>query len=337
MSSAPEATVLASTQERIGRLTLNRPQALNAVDRSMLRTIHQALDAWSHDPAVHAVVIEGAGGRAFCAGGDIRWLREMTLSGHHADTEAFFAEEYALNLAIARYPKPFVALIDGVCMGGGIGLSVHGGVRVVSDAATLAMPETSIGFFPDVGASYILPRLRAGFGMFLALTGARANAADAMFLGLATHYVEPERFGTLADEIAEHGLAAVGLAAVPSPPSAMASLVDAVHCFEAGSVAAIIEGLAALDSDWARGTLGVLRTMSPSAVLWSFELMRRGGRQTLEQCLATELALSGPISRHPDLQEGVRAMVVDKDRTPHWSPARIEDVDSGMIAGLFSG
>ncbi len=336
MSSAPETTVIARRQGRVGRLTLNRPKALNAVDRSMLRTIHQALDGWSRDPAVHAVVIEGAGGRAFCAGGDIRWLREMTLSGNHAETEAFFAEEYALNLAIARYPKPFVALIDGVCMGGGVGLSVHGSFRVVSGAATLAMPETSIGFFPDVGASYILPRLRSGFGMFLALTGARANAADAMFLGLATHYVERERFDVLAEELAEYGLAALGLAAVPPPPSALASLVDTMRCFEAHSMAAVIENLAALDNDWARDTLAILRSMSPSAVLWSFELMRRGGSQTLEQCLATELALSRHISRHPDLQEGVRAMVVDKDRTPHWSPARIEDVDAGVIAGLFS-
>lgn len=336
MSPESETTVIARKQGRIGRLTLNRPKALNAVNRSMLRTIRRALDGWGDDPAVHAVVIEGAGGRAFCAGGDIRWLREMTLSGHHAETEAFFAEEYALNLAIARYPKPFVALIDGVCMGGGVGLSVHGSFRVVSGAATLAMPETSIGFFPDVGASYILPRLRPGFGMFLALTGARANAADAMFLGLATHYVERERFDSLADELAKEGLAALGLAAVPPPPSAMASLVDAVRCFEAHSVAAIIESLAVLDGDWARDTLAAVRTMSPSAVLWSFELMRRGGCQTLEQCLATELALSRPINRHPDFQEGVRAMVVDKDLTPHWSPARIEDVDGSVIAGLFS-
>ena len=336
MSSVPETTVIVRKQGRIGRLTLNRPKALNAVDRGMLGIIHRALDAWSGDPAVHAVVIEGTGGRAFCAGGDIRWLREMTLAGHLTETEAFFAEEYALNLAIARYPKPFVALIDGVCMGGGIGLSVHGSFRVVSRAATLAMPETSIGFFPDVGASYILPRLRSGFGMFLALTGARANAADAMYLGLATHYVERERFVMLADEMAEHGLAALGLAAVPPPPSALAPLAGAVRCFEAQSVAAIMENLAVLNSDWAKATFATLRTMSPSAVLWSFELMRRGGSQTLEQCLATELALSRPISRHPDLQEGVRAMVVDKDRTPHWSPARIEDVDAGVIAGLFS-
>lgn len=336
MSSNSETTVFVRRQGRIGRLTLNRPNALNAVDHDMLRTIRSALDKWRDDPTVHAIVIEGAGGRAFCAGGDIRWLRESVLAGNHAQVEAFFADEYALNLAIARYPKPYVALIDGVCMGGGVGLSVHGSIRVVSEAALLAMPETSIGFFPDVGASFILPRLRPGFGMFLALTGARVNAADAAFLGLATHYVERSRFDGLADEIAENGIAALMQAAVLPPRSELAELADAVRCFEAGSVAEILAGLTALGSDWARNTVGLLRAMSPSAVLWSFELMRRGASQTLEQCLATELVLSRHVSRHPDLQEGVRAMVVDKDRNPRWSPARLEDVDARAIAALFS-
>jgi len=322
-------------QGRIGRLTLNRPESLNAVDREMLRTTRCALDSWRDDPAVHAVVIEGAGGRAFCAGGDIRWLRDMALAGNYVETDAFFAEEYALNLAIARYPKPYVALIDGVCMGGGIGLSVHGDIRVVGEAASLAMPETSIGFFPDVGASFILPRLRPGFGMFLGLTGTRVNAADAVFLGFATHYVGRNTFSALADAIAEDGLAALALAAIPAPSSALIKLVDAVHCFDAHSVAGIIAGLEALEGDWARNTLAALRTMSPSAVHWSFELIRRGAVQTLEQCLTTELALSRRVSRYPDLQEGVRAMVVDKDRKPHWTPARLEDIDATAIAELF--
>ncbi len=337
MSPDPENTVFVRRQGRIGRLTLNRPKALNAVDQDMLRVIRGALDEWRDDPGVHAVIIESAGGRAFCAGGDIRWLRDRVLAGSHAEVDAFFADEYALNLVIARYSKPYVALIDGACMGGGVGLSVHGSVRVVGEAALLAMPETSIGFFPDVGASFILPRLRPGFGMFLALTGMRVNAADAAFLGLATHYVEPGRFGGLADEIAEHGIAALMQAAVPPPHSQLAELAEAVRCFQAGSVAEIMAGLTALKSDWARSTLATLRTMSPSAVLWSFELMRRGASQTLEQCLATELALSRCVSRHPDFQEGVRAMVVDKDRNPRWSPACLEDVDGGAIAAMFPG
>lgn len=336
MSSNTEATVIVRRQGRIGRLTLNRPKLLNAINREMIRTIHCALDGWRDDPAVHAVVIEGAGGQAFCAGGDIRWLREMALAGNYVETDAFFAEEYALNLAIARYPKPYVALIDGVCMGGGIGLSVHGNIRVVSETALLAMPETSIGFFPDVGASFILPRIRPGFGMFLGLTGARVNAADATFLGLATHYVGRDGFSILADAIAEDGLAALALAAVPAPSSTLIERVDAARCFDAHSVAGIMSCLEALDDDWARSTLTTLRAMSPSAVLWSFELIRRGANQTLEQCLRAELTLSRHVSRYPDLQEGVRAMVVDKDRKPHWTPTRFEDVDVAWLTKLFS-
>jgi len=336
MFSNTEATVIVRRQGRIGRLTLNRPKLLNAIDREMIQTIHCALDGWRDDPAVHAVVIEGAGGRAFCAGGDIRWLREMALAGNYVEADAFFAEEYALNLAIARYPKPYVALIDGVCMGGGVGLSVHGSIRVVSETALLAMPETSIGFFPDVGASFILPRLRPGFGMFLGLTGTRVNAADAMFLGLATHYVGRDGFSVLADTIAEDGLAALALAAVPAPSSMLIKQVDAVRCFDAHSVAGIVSGVETLNDDWARSTLTTLRAMSPSAVLWSFELIRRGANQTLEQCLRAELTLSRHVSRHPDLQEGVRAMVVDKDRKPCWTPTRFEDVDIVRLAELFS-
>jgi len=335
MSSDTEATVIVQRQGRIGRLTLNRPKFLNAVDRGMLQTVRHALGVWRDDPAVHAVVIEGAGERAFCAGGDIRWLHDMALVGNYVETDAFFAEEYALNLAIARYPKPYVALINGVCMGGGIGLSVHGSIRVVSEGALLAMPETSIGFFPDVGASFILPRLRPGFGMLLGLTGTRVNAADAMFLGLATHYVGCIDFTDLIDAIAENGLAALALTTIPAPSSALIELADAVQCFNSHSFAEIIAGLEALSNDWSRNTLGILRTMSPSAVLWSFELIRRGAIQTLEQCLTAELTLSRYVSRHPDLREGVRAMVIDKDRKPHWTPARFADVDTAAIAKLF--
>ncbi len=336
MTSNPESTIIARRQGRIGRLTLNRPKALNSIDRDMIGKIRYALDQWRDDPAIHAVVIEGAGERAFCAGGDIRSLWHMARAGNYDEVDAFFADEYALNLMIARYPKPYVALINGICMGGGLGLSVHGSIRVVSDAALLAMPETSIGFFPDVGASFILPRLRSSFGMFLALTGARVNGSDAAYLGLATHYVGRERFAALADEIAENGLAVLAHAITPSPSAAIAGLTDAVQCFDAGNVAEIMVGLAAIDSNWARNTQATLREMSPSAVLWSFELMRRGEGQILEQCLATELALSKHISRYPDFVEGVRAMVVDKDRKPHWSPARFEEVDIDAIARLFA-
>ncbi|MBC7802064.1 MAG: enoyl-CoA hydratase/isomerase family protein [Gemmatimonadaceae bacterium] len=331
--TATEPTVIASRRGRVGHILLNRPRALNAIDLPMVAAVHAALDDWRDDPHVHAVVIEGAGGRAFCAGGDIRWVRDRSLAGDHASVEAFFVAEYALNLAIAHYPKPYIALIDGVCMGGGIGLSVHGTMRVVTDAAMLAMPETGIGLFPDIGASFFLPRLRAEYGMYLALTGARVHGADAVHLGLATHYVSRDRLATLADGIAEHGIAALADTAEVPPPGTMLQLADTVRCFGGASVDRI---LADLEAAGAHETLAVLRAMSPSSVLWSFELLRRGADRTLEQCQAAELALTRHTTRHPDFIEGVRAMVVDKDRTPRWTPARIEDVDPAAIGALFA-
>ncbi len=301
----------------------------------MLRDIRDALDLWRENPAVHAVVIEGAGDRAFCAGGDIRQVRDLALAGRCGEIDAFFAEEYALNLAIARYPKPYIALIDGVCMGGGMGLAIHGSARVVTSAAVLAMPETGIGFFPDVGASFFLPRLRSGYGMFLGLTGTRVGGADAAFLGLATHYVSHDRIRTLADEIAEDGPAVLAEAAAPSPPSAMPGLSRVAHSFEASSVAEIVQRLADQDTESARETLAKLRSMSPSAVLWTFELLRLGASRTLEQCLAAELTLAGHAVRYPDFPEGVRAMVVDKDRKPRWSPPTLEDLDATAEATRF--
>jgi len=327
--------IVARQQGRIGRLTVNRPKALNAVNHAMVRSLHGALDAWRNDPGVEALVIEGAGGRAFCAGGDIRQVRDMALVGQYADVEAFFADEYALNLAIARYPKPYVALIDGVCMGGGMGLSIHGSARVVTDAAMLAMPETGIGFFPDVGASYFLPRLPGTHGMFLALTGTRVDGADAAGLGLATHYVARDRIAVLAEEMAQDGLAALGRAALPISTGSRPGHDEVAACFGADTVAGILERLAGLESAPAQDALSTLRSRSPTAVLWAFELMRLGAGRTLDQCLRAELALTRHVVRHPDFAEGVRAMVVDKDRNPRWSPARIEDVPLDGIKALF--
>ena len=313
-------------QGRIGRITLNRPQAFNALSLSMIHSIGAALQMWRDEPAVHAVVIDGAGDRAFCAGGDIRAIYALSLAGDHAGVEAFFAAEYALNLAIARFPKPYVALIDGICMGGGVGVSVHGSARVTTAAALFAMPEVGIGFFPDVGASYVLPRLRGASGMYMALTGARVTGADAVHIGLATHFTTRERMATLADELAEDGMAALSGTTLPAPEGTLDRAGDGLRCFEAGSVAQILERLTTLGTPWAEQAVAAMRAASPSAVLWSFELIRQGAGQELEACLQTELALARRCIRHPDLVEGVRAAVIDKDRAPRWSPARIEDV-----------
>lgn len=335
MTPEADPSVIVRRQGRIGRLTLNHPKSLNAIDHAMVRRLHEALEAWRDDSAIEIIAIEGAGGRAFCAGGDIRQVRELMLTGRDAEAEAFFADEYRLNLAVARYPKPYVALIDGVCMGGGMGLSIHGSARVVTEAAVLAMPETGIGFFPDVGASFFLPRLPGDYGMFLALTGTQVHGVDAIGLRLATHHVAHGQAATLADEMAEDGMAALDRAALPSPTGTLPGNAEVVACFGADSVAGILKRLTQLEGAPAQDALNTLRSRSPTAVLQTFELMRLGATRTLEQCLTIERALAGHAIRHPDFAEGVRAMVIDKDHNPHWSPARIEDVPPDVVKASF--
>ena len=331
-----EPTVLAHRHGRVGHILMNRPKALNALDTEMVRAMAAVLAEWRDDPAVHAVVIEGAGGRAFCAGGDIRAVRTASLAGQHEDIATFFRAEYGLNQAIADYPKPYIALVDGICMGGGIGVSVHGSARVVTEAAMFAMPETGIALFPDIGATYILPRLRGKIGFYMALTGARLHGADAAFAGLATHYTSRETIAGLTQALAQHGPAALaGIDITLDAP--IAAHMDAIdRCFGADSVIAILERLEAEGTDWSREALAAMRAASPSAVLWTFEIVRAGAGRTLPQCLAAELALTRHATVHPDFLEGVRAMVVDKDRQPKWTRPRIEDVDPSAIAQMFA-
>ena len=336
MAEEHDAGVLTRRDGRVGRIVLNRPRSLNALDLAMIRAIKGVLDEWRECPEIHTVVIEGGGGRAFCAGGDIRAIRQHAIEGNHAAIESFFAEEYALNRAIAEYPKPYIALIDGTCLGGGIGVSVHGSVRVATENALLAMPETAIGFFPDIGASFFLPRLPGALGLYLGLTGRRLAGGDAVHAGLATHFVPKGRLSTLSEALARDGVAALAAYAEPPPAFSLAPQRAAIdHCFGADSVGGILRSLAAEPETWGVETLATVRSMSPSAVLWSFELIRGGAHRDLAACLAVELGLTRHATRHPDFLEGVRAMVVDKDRTPRWSPSSLEAVDAGPIAALF--
>ncbi len=331
-----EQTVIARRDGRVGRIVLNRPQALNALDLAMIRACTRALTAWRDDPHVHGVVIEGAGDRAFCAGGDVRALRQYELDGEHHKAETFFREEYELNLMIATYPKPYVALIDGICMGGGIGLSVHAPYRVATEHAAFAMPETAIGFFPDIGATFFLPRLPGEIGTYLGLTGLRMQGADAVHAGLATHFTPRSDLPALSRALAEDGPAALGSHIAPLPAFSLASHRAAIdRCFGADSMREIVQRLEASGGEWATRTLAALRAVSPSALCWTLEALRRGANLTLPQCQSAELALTRTAMRHPDFAEGVRAMVVDKDRKPRWQPARIEDVDPAVIAAMF--
>jgi enoyl-CoA hydratase/carnithine racemase len=330
-----EASVVAARDGRVGRVRLNRPKALNALDIGMIRAITAALREWSEVPAVHAVVIEGEGERAFCAGGDIRAIRQHQLDGRKEEVEAFFSEEYALNLLIATYPKPYVALVDGICMGGGIGVSVHGTARVASEHALFAMPETAIGFFPDIGATYVLPRLPGALGTYLALTGARVQGADAVHAGLATHFVPRAGLASLSAAVARDGVAVLAAHAAPLPEFSLAphrTVID--HAFAADRVPEIIARLERDGGAFARETVKTLRTMSPSSLVWSLRLLRQGAQRTLPTCLDAELRATRTVTAGHEFIEGVRAMVVDKDRAPNWSPARVEDVDRGAAEAM---
>jgi enoyl-CoA hydratase/carnithine racemase len=329
-------SVIIEQDQRVGRLSLNRPTALNALNHDMIQAIAQALAAWRDRPDIHAVVIEGMGGRAFCAGGDIRAIRDAALAGDSSTIESFFADEYALNRRIAEYPKPYVALIDGICMGGGIGLSVHGQIRVASEAAMFAMPETGIGLFPDVGASYVLPRLPGALGMYLGLTGARITGADAVHAGFATHFVPRDAMPALSAALARDGVAALaGFMQAPAPFSLADQMPAIDRCFSAASVAEIIARLDD-EGEWGAGVIKTLRAASPSALLWSFGLLRRGAGRTLPDALDAELKLTRSVTAHPDFAEGVRAMIIDKDRTPRWSPPALEDVDAAQVEAMLA-
>ncbi len=339
MSETAEPTLVTAREGIAGTLVMNRPKALNALTLPMIRAFAEAIDAWKDDASVKLVVLEGAGGRAFCAGGDVRAVREAAISGDAAAVEAFFSEEYAVNTGIAAFPKPWVSLIDGVCMGGGIGVAVHNGPVVVTEHALVAMPETAIALFPDVGTSYVLPRLPGAVGTWLALTGARLTGGDSVHAGLATHFVQRENLAALRAALVSEGGDAIARFATAPPEASFAAHRDAIdRCFGKDSIAGIIAALDAEGTEWAAAQSKILRRMSPTSLCVSLELLRRGAQQDLAACLATELALTRVVVNiHPDFAEGVRSVLVDKDGTPKWQPARVEDVDPVAIRAMFGG
>jgi enoyl-CoA hydratase len=333
-----EDTVVARQEGAAGTLLMNRPRALNALDQDMIGRLAAAIAAWRDDPAVRLVVLEGAGGRAFCAGGDVRRIRDLALAGDAAGVEAFFAGEYAVNAGIANFEKPWISLIDGVCMGGGIGVSVHGSHRVVTEHALMAMPETAIALFPDVGTSYVLPRLPGALGRWLALTGARLRGAEAVEAGLATHFVPRDRLPALRAALLEGDAGAVDRFAegvAPGPVAAQRAAVD--RCFGANSLPGILSALEREGGDWAQEQLAILRRMSPTSLAVTFELLRRGAGLDLAGCLRMELALTRTVTRHPDFAEGVRAVLVDKTGDARWTPPAIEQIDDARIQAMFPG
>jgi enoyl-CoA hydratase len=307
-----------------GVIELARTGALNALDELMVRVMARALRDWRDDPAVRLVVVRSASPKAFCAGGDIVAVRAAALAGDDVTVRAYFETEYALDALVARYPKPYTALIDGYAMGGGLGISVHGSARVVTERAVLAMPETAIGFFPDIGASYFLPRLPGRYGWYLGLTGARVSGRDAVACGLATHYVPAAELPALEAALDAAGGApeeALRRFADPAPTAGAPHAGAVARCFGAPYLAAVRSRLAAEreEPEWARETLALLDAASPASLAVTAELLRAGEESTLEECLARELELACRVAATADFHEGVRAALVDKDRRPVWS------------------
>ena len=332
------ADVRTEKHGRAGLITLNRPKALNALTHDMCLEMIKALQAWGQDDSVDVVIVRGKGEKAFCAGGDIRLLHD---SGKAGDGKAylFWRDEYRLNHLIKRYPKPYVALIDGIVMGGGVGVSVHGRFRVAGDRTLMAMPETGIGFYPDVGGTYFLPRLPGWTGYWMGLTGARLKAADTLALGVATHFVASDRHADLTKALSEGGDVEKILAKFASDPGPAGSddaRNDLDKHFSKESVADIVDSLNAADDAWTQKQLLNLAAKSPTAVLLTFEALRRGEKLSFEDAMRQELRLSIACLSGRDFYEGVRAVVIDKDQSPAWSPGHVDDVDQAVIEAAFT-
>jgi len=328
-----------------GLITLNRPQALNAVTHDMVRALRAQLAAWVYDAAITRVLITAAEGRAFSAGGDIRHLYDLGKGGRRHEALKFWRDEYPLNLAIKKYRKPYVALIDGIVMGGGVGVSVHGSHRVAGDRYSFAMPEVGIGFFPDVGATWFLPRMPGELGAYCALTGERFGTADACAAGLATHCIPSRRFAGLLEDLSgtapvDAVLAAFAVPAGAGPIMMRRAVID--RLFASDRVEDILSALDREagsdggDAEWAGKTAATMRRKSPLSLKIALAQVRRGKNWDFETCMRAEFRIVSRVIEAHDFYEGVRAVIVDKDNKPRWQPATLAAVSEEEVERHFA-
>lgn len=335
--SADTDEVLVRVERGVGFLTLNRPKAINSLTQTMVTALDAALDAWERDDEVRAVVINGAGERGLCAGGDVVALYHSARADG-VDARRFWFDEYRLNARIGNYPKPYVALMDGIVMGGGVGVSAHGSVRVVTEKSTIAFPEVGIGFIPDVGGTYLLSRAPGLLGIHAALTGAPFSGADAIELGFADHFVPQKdlaRFTAMVE--ADGPEAAVSAYAQEPPPSQLAAQRGWIdHCYAGETVADIVAALRGHDEGPANEAAGLIATRSPVALAVTLAAVRRAAALgSLEDVLVQEYRVSCSSLKSHDFVEGIRAQLVDKDRNPQWSPSSITEVTDDDVAAYF--
>ena len=336
MTDEPE--ILTRVDNGVGLMTLNRPRAINSLTQSMVDTMAEVLATWAGDDGIRAVVLDGAGERGLCAGGDVIALYHSARAGG-AEARKFWFDEYRLIAAIGKYPKPYVALMDGIVMGGGVGVGTHGNVRVVTDTTKMAMPEVGIGFIPDVGATYPLSRAPGGLGLYAALTGAPFSGADAIALGFADHFVPHDGLAAFVADIVDNDVdTALSRHAVEPPSSqllAQRRWID--ECFAGDTVAEIVARLRSHDAGPANDAANVIAGRSPIALAVTLESLRRAAElDTLEDALRQEYRASCASARSHDFVEGIRAQLVDKDRKPKWSPAGLPAVTTTDVDAYFA-
>ncbi len=333
-----EADILFEKRGAVGLITLNRPKALNALTHGMAVAMHAKLKDWARNDAVGCVVVQGAGERAFCAGGDIRTLYDSGKAGTPYALE-FYRDEYRLNAYIKHYPKPYIALIRGIVMGGGVGVSLHGSHRIADESTLFAMPETGIGLFPDVGGSFFLPRMPGALGLYLGLTGARLRTADGLYAGVATQFVPAAKRDMLLER----------LAGGAAPDAALQGLSDMVpdvflsthrekidRIFAGNSVEDILATLDADHTDWAVDTAKTIRGKSPTATKLAFRQIREGATLSFDACMRMEFRMVNRVIAGHDFYEGVRATIIDKDGAPNWSPGTLAEVSDADIDAYFA-
>jgi enoyl-CoA hydratase len=332
--------VLTFTEGRVGRIRLNRPKALHALNTAMCAAMLEALDSWARDPQVEAVLIDHAEGRGFCAGGDIRMIAESGAGDGQAARD-FFHTEYRLNHRLFTYEKPVIAFTDGITMGGGVGVSQPARFRIATENTKFAMPETGIGLFPDVGGGWYLSRLPGRMGEFLALTGHRLDGAECLALGLATHYLPAERLDAAKAAITADPQAIDTILAAQAAPAPVAKIQahipDIDRLFATDTVEGVLAALESDGSEWATAQLAALRTKSPMSMKVSLRLVREGRvRATFAEEMAQEYAIGTRVARSRDFVEGVRALIVDKDMKPRWDPATPEAVSDAAVDAIFA-
>ncbi|HEX2548790.1 MAG TPA: enoyl-CoA hydratase/isomerase family protein [Gammaproteobacteria bacterium] len=326
----------------LGVITLNRPKALNALNHMMILSLSEKLEQWEKNPSIKAIVLQACPGRAFCAGGDVRAVYEKKIK-NDSNLIQFFKDEYDLNRRIFHYPKPYISYLNGITMGGGAGISIHGSHRVGTENLIFAMPETSIGFFPDIGSSYFLARLPHAMGLYMGLTGEKISAGDCAELGITTQMISPDRFAELTNKLAETQLpdnaavtTCIDAFSIPKLPAGLFQYQKEIsENFQKKSVEEIIKSLKSTDNSWCQKTAEIMETKSPTSLKVTFQELQQARVLNFDECMKMEFGIMQQFLHSHDFFEGIRALLIDKDRKPKWQPSTLETVLPENLAAFF--